>query len=98
MLTKIMKPSNGSCEVTFTMQPEFDACAAYLCGDFNDWVERGLPMQRRCDGSFTLTVPLPKGQSYRFRYHMADGRWENDWGADDYAPSERGYLDSVVNT
>jgi 1,4-alpha-glucan branching enzyme len=98
MLTKTMKSSTGVREVTFEMAPEFDTCAAYLCGDFNGWNERALPMQRRCDGSFTLTVPLPKGQSYRFRYHMADGRWENDWGADGYAPSQRGHLDSVVNT
>ena len=36
------------------------------------------------------------GRSYRFRYYLGGGRWENDWDADSYVDNEFGGADSVV--
>jgi 1,4-alpha-glucan branching enzyme len=96
MITKISV--NGWCQVSFLMQPEQRQDAVWLCGDFNGWHPTAHPMERCRDGSFARTILLSAGETYRFRYRLADGGWENDWGADGYVPSERGHLDSVVAT
>jgi hypothetical protein len=53
-------------------------------------------LKRRKDGSFSLTVSLPTGRHYRFRYFVDGKRWENDFAADDYSPNPFGSDDSVV--
>jgi hypothetical protein len=53
-------------------------------------------MKKLKDGSFSVTVSLKAGQSYRFRYRLDNDRWENDWEADDYLPNQLGTDDSVV--
>jgi hypothetical protein len=55
-----------------------------------------LPMKRLKDGSFKLTVDLPSGNSYQFRYLLDDDRWENDWSADNYCYSEYGNCENSV--
>jgi 1,4-alpha-glucan branching enzyme len=82
--------------VTFELPAEVNAQTACLCGEFNGWDEESQPMKRHADGSFTLTVSLTPGQSYRFRYLLDGERWENDWEADAYVPNEFGSEDSVT--
>jgi 1,4-alpha-glucan branching enzyme len=96
MLKKIYV--NGLCHVQFIMQPELNVGAVWVNGDFNNWEPTSYPMARCGDGSFERTIPLKVGQTYRFRYRLANGDWENDWGADDYADNACGGLDSVVMT
>jgi len=40
---------------------------------------------------------FPAGNSYRFRYLLDGGHWENDWAADACAPNPFGTEDSAVN-
>ncbi len=47
-------------------------------------------------GGHEVTVELPAGASYRFRYLLDDSRWANDWAADDYVSNGYGSDDSVV--
>jgi 1,4-alpha-glucan branching enzyme len=86
----------GSCKVTFEFPAEIGATEVHLCGDFNDWSPTATPMKRRKDGSFSAAIVLDPGKRYRFRYLLEDGRWENDWAADDYVANEFGGEDSVV--
>lgn len=88
--------SKGLCMVTFELPAEVAATAVHLCGEFNDWSATATPLVRREDGSFTVTLPLDVGRTYRFRYLLDDERWENDWEADCYVPNEFGSEDSVV--
>jgi hypothetical protein len=53
-------------------------------------------MTRRKDGSFSLTLSLPAGQQYRYRYLLNGDRWENDPAADGYVPNHYGSDDSLV--
>ena len=53
-------------------------------------------MKQLKDNSFSVTVSLDAGNSYRFRYLLDGERWENDWEADAYTPNEHGADDSVV--
>ncbi len=96
MLMKNYTKSGQSCRVTFKLPAEVNSGSAALCGDFNEWDEAANPMKKLKDGSFSTTVSLQAGNSYRFRYLLDDGRWENDWEADEYLPNEHGTEDSIV--
>jgi 1,4-alpha-glucan branching enzyme len=96
MIKKAYTKTGKSCRVTFELPTEVNAETAFLCGEFNDWNGDAKPMKRRKDGSFTQTISLKPGQTYRFRYLLDDQRWENDWDADAYVPNPFGSEDSVV--
>jgi 1,4-alpha-glucan branching enzyme len=68
-----------------------------LCGEFNDWNPTTHRMTHRKDGSFSLTLSLPSGQQYRYRYLLNGERWENDPAADGYASNPYGSDDSLVD-
>ena len=96
MIRKTYTKTGRSCRVTFELPAEIGAETAILCGEFNEWNETAKPMKQAKDGSFTQTVSLKPGQSYRFRYLLDGKRWENDWEADDYLLNPFGGDDSLV--
>lgn len=96
MLKKSYSKTGGMCRVTFKLPAEVGAETAVLVGEFNGWDRSVEPMRRLKDGSFSQTVSLQVGQSYRFRYLLDGERWENDWEADAYVENEHGSDDSVV--
>ena len=96
MKKKTASTRSRKVQVTFELPPEVNAQSAYLVGDFNAWDKTSLPMKRRKDGSFNVTVSLTIGQSYHYRYLLDGERWENDHAADAYVPNVYGSEDSVV--
>lgn len=96
MLKKSYSKSGSVCRVTFKLPAEVGAETAVLVGEFNNWDTGAEPMKQLKDGSFSQTVSLDAGHSYRFRYFLNGERWENDWEADEYLPNEHGVDDSVV--
>jgi 1,4-alpha-glucan branching enzyme len=84
-------------EVTFRMPPLDDVVELYLCGDFNGWQVKGVPLSQESDGTWVATLALEAGKSYRFRYYDNQGLWHNDWEADAYVPNEFGSDDSVLD-
>ena len=96
MLKKNYSKTGNICRVTFRLPAEVESEQAHLCGEFNDWDATATPMKKLKDGSFSVTVSLESGQSYRFRYLLNNDRWENDWEADQYLPNELGSEDSLV--
>ena len=96
MLRKAYSKTGKSCRVTFDLPSEVEASQALLCGDFNNWDGKAHPMKRRKDGRFSATISLEAGRSYRFKYHLDNRRWENDWEADAYVPNAFGSDDSMV--
>ena len=96
MLKKSYSKTGGSCRVTFKLPAEVEAETAVLCGEFNEWSPEANPMKKLKDGSFSATVSLDAGRSYRFRYLLDGERWENDWEADAYVPNQHGADDSLV--
>ena len=83
-------------QVTFRMPPLEGVSELHLCGDFNGWNPTAAPLARQEDGSWTVTVVLEPGRSYRYRFRDGEGRWHNDWNADAYVPNSFGSEDSVV--
>lgn len=96
MLKKSYTKTGRICRVTFSLPGEVNAKEAALCGEFNDWDPKGVPMRFLKSGGFSATLSLPAGRAYRFRYRLDGDRWENDWQADAYVPNEFGTTDSVV--
>ncbi len=64
-----------------------------IVGDFNDWRQGELAMQRDEDGHWRATLDLPAGV-FRFRYR-ADGEWFTDYAAFGIEPGEYG-MDSIL--
>src|SRR5271157_2748232 len=89
--------SGGKVEVTFRMPPMDDVVELYLCGDFNAWQVRGLPLNLESDGTWVGRLVLEAGKSYRFRYHDNQGCWHTDYEADTCITNEFGSDDSVVD-
>lgn len=96
MLTKTWNPKTGRYDVTFDLPAELDIEQAAVVGEFNDWSETANPMSTDHDGRWHATIALEPSGSYRFRYHLGQDRWENDWSADHYVGNDFGGADSVV--
>jgi 1,4-alpha-glucan branching enzyme len=95
MITKIAA-STGKVHVTFSMPAEILARSIHVVGDFNNWSTTANPL-RRDTHAWTISIELDSGRSYEYRY-LVDGKWFNDWQADDYKPNEHGGDNSVVIT
>ena len=94
-MKKNFSKTGKKCRVTFELETESSSVA--LCGEFNNWDPEAHPMTKRKDGVYSVTISLDTGRSYRFRYMLADGNWENDWNADSYLPNDFGSEDSVLD-
>jgi 1,4-alpha-glucan branching enzyme len=79
------------------MPPLDDVVELSLCGDFNKWQVKGVPLIQESDGTWVAKLVLDAGKSYRFRYSDNQGRWHNDWEADAYVPNDFGSEDSVLD-
>ncbi len=97
MLKKQFLKTKKECKVTFTLQ-NIEAETAALVGQFNNWDQYSHPMKKAKDGSFSVTVNLPKDQEFEFRYFVNGEEWHNDTEADKYVPNQYGEMNSVVTT
>lgn len=82
-LVKKQSKGKGLCKVSFSL-PEKAAGGAkklFLAGEFNGW--KPAPM-RKAKGVFSLSLELPAGMSYQYRYVTGEGCWLNDTEADCY--------------
>jgi len=65
----------------------------FLAADFNNWDISSLPMQRRNDGVWEVTIELAKG-AYHYKYFV-DGRWENDI-QEEMQPNSFGSMNNII--
>lgn len=75
------------------------ATEALLLGDFNDWSsDNAYLLEEQEDGSFKTVVQLEAGRTYQYRFLLNDGRWVNDYNAQNYVPVSGYYVDNCVIT
>jgi len=99
MITKTPSSKPGYVLVTFELPSAIWAEKVTLVGDFNDWNRASHPLrQSRDDSVWRITLELPRGREYQFRYLVNDTDWHNDWQADKYVPNPFGGDNSVVMT
>lgn len=98
-LKKRVLKSKPECKVTFTIPKEASANARsiHLVGDFNEWNETEMPLKKDKQGIYSISLNLPVGKSYQFRYLINGEQWINDWNADDYAVTQFNSENSVVS-
>ena len=97
MPRKAYSKTKRFCRLTFRWSADDSVKTVALCGEFNDWNPTAHPLLHRKDGSFSLTLSLPSGQQYRYRYLLNGDRWENDPAADAYVSNPYGSDDSLIH-
>lgn len=99
MLKKKFLKTKCKIEFVFPANAAAQVQSVHLVGDFNSWDKVSHPMAMDKKGqSYSLTLELPLGQSFQFRYLVNNQDWHNDWEADAYAPNSFGGENSVVKT
>lgn len=96
MIAKSYSKTGRYCRVTFRIPPGSGAERAAVVGSFNGWDATANPMSRRKDGSFSVTVSLPAGQRYTFRYLLDGIRWVTDPDADGLVENPYGERDALL--
>jgi hypothetical protein len=96
MLERAPDARSGKVMVTFRLPADAGVTVAWVAGEWNDWSHLADKMEMTAGGALECKVLLAPGRSYRFRYYLGNGRWENDWDADSYVDNEFGGADSVV--
>ena len=98
MIRKEPAKKTGVVRVTFELPSNMWAERVNLVGEFNDWNTRATPMSRsRADANWKVSLELPVGKRYRFRYLIDGKEWLNDWHADDHIENPYGSYDSVID-
>jgi 1,4-alpha-glucan branching enzyme len=98
MATKEPGTTPDRVRVTFNIPPSVWADEVHLVGDFNDWDPRSLPLERSNHDGWRVTLELPRGRTFHYRFLLDGTRWCNDWGADRFAPNPYGGDNSVLET
>ena len=72
--TKTKGGASGLAQTFSLLAP--DASSVQLAGEFTQWQERPISLQKDADGIWRATVKLPPGEHhYRF---LVDGEWRDD--------------------
>jgi 1,4-alpha-glucan branching enzyme len=72
--TKTKGGASGLAQTFSLLAP--DASSVQLAGEFTQWQERPINLQKDADGIWRATVKLPPGEHhYRF---LVDGEWRDD--------------------
>lgn len=97
-LKKSFPKDKDICKVTFLVCKEAaqGVSTINLVGDFNSWSSTEHSLKQSKDGSFSITLELPKEREFQFRYLFDGWRWENDWNADKYIPAPFSNADNSV--
>lgn len=87
------------CKVTFRLDKRSAGGAHHvaIAGDFNAWKTDTILMKALKSGDFTVTVDLPKGREYQYRYVVDGHQWLTDQTADkriycNFAKAENGVV------
>jgi 1,4-alpha-glucan branching enzyme len=95
----LLESERGSVvRVRFALPNSIWADRICLVGEFNGWNRDSHPMQRDRDGGWHITLDLPAGRIYQFRYLCDGERWINDTQADGYVTNAFGTDNCVIHT
>lgn len=84
--------------MTFVLDERSHAAPVSVAGDFNGWDTASHVLEPDGHGALYVSVRLPLGARYEFRYRDGSGRWFNDEMADDYSENDWGGMNGVLVT
>jgi len=76
------QPNGKKVKVTFAIPTASTNGRVSVVGDFNSWTPGQHTLVKRTNGTHSVSVTLPKGSSFRFRYLGEGGHWFDDPDAD----------------
>jgi hypothetical protein len=79
-------PHGTSTKIQFVLPDNIHAGAVSAVGTFNDWTPGAHKLVRRANGTRSVTVTVPKGESVQFRYLGEGGFWFDDEDAHAITP------------
>ena len=95
----IKKSRDGAgVKITFTLSLADTPHPVSVLGDFNAWDSLTHPLKKRSNGTRSVSVVVPTGGRYAFKYLADGGTWFNDIEADAHDTNEYGQVNSVVVT
>lgn len=92
------KSSENDVKVQFVLPSESAPGKVSVVGDFNGWDPGAHPLRKRSNGTRSVSVSLPAGRRYAFRYLGEDGHWLDDEQAHGFEPNGVGGLNGIVST
>jgi 1,4-alpha-glucan branching enzyme len=85
-------------KVQFIVPNERAPARLSVVGDFNGWDPGAHPLRKRNNGTCSVSVSLPAGGRYAFRYVTNDGQWLDDDHAHAFEPNGFGGVNGIVTT
>ena len=82
-MKKKFNESKNTCHITFSLNHEANSVA--ILGDFTEW--HPVNLANLGNNVFEVTLEIPVGRDYHFRYLINNNYWENDHAADGYDTS-----------
>lgn len=86
MIRRSRVAKTGDVKLTFTLPPDQPSGDVSVVGTFNDWTPGKHRLVRRTNGTRSVSVTVPSGETVRFRYLGQDGQWFDEPDADDVDP------------
>ena len=74
----VCKLNRTNAKVTFSLSDDDPPGEVSVVGDFNEWRPGTHVLTRSTIGTRTVSLTLPRGHSYAFRYLGEGGRWFNE--------------------
>lgn len=71
-------PSAKAQKLTFVLPAAEPTGRVSVVGDFNDWTPGVHELKKRSNGTRSVSVPVQRGETVRFRYLGENGHWFDD--------------------
>ena len=84
-MIKLTSSKSTGPKVTFVLPATEPAGRVSVVGDFNDWTPGAHELRKRSNGTRSVSVSVPAGSSFTFRYLGENGHWFDDPDADVHA-------------
>ena len=90
--------ADGPLKVTFVLPASEHERPVSVLGSFNDWDPLIHPLKRRSNGTRSVTVEVPAGSQFQFKYLADGGEWFCDPDADAVEVAEYSVHNSLLRT
>ena len=97
MLKRQFVDQDAVVKVTFALPLEATPEPVSVVGDFNGWDPSAHPLRKRTNGTRSVSVTMPVGACYQFKYLAAGGAWFCEDEADAYEVNEFHATNSVLH-
>ena len=98
MIKQVPTRSKRDVKVQFILSGDSTPAKVSVVGDFNGWDPGAHPLRKRSNGTRSVSVSLPAGRRYAFRYLGEDGQWLDDDQAHEFEPNGVGGSNGIVRT